>query len=364
MTSPPPEQPFERALALARGGRTLERRRDLSGALELYGDAERLLEGAAASPLLANVLRWKGTVLRDQGDLDGAEEYYRRSLEAAEECGSLEARAAAENCRAAMAQRRGDAERAIQLYGSATALATEAGEIHLVGLIEMNLGVLSNIRGDLTGAQSHYRTALRAFQDVGDDRSASWVLNNLGLLLNDRALPAVAEKVLLRGLDIARSRGDRHMQGILLTSYAESLIARALWDDAAATLEEAFQIVCEGDEPGRAGEVLKFLGVLERERGRLHEAEEHFREALSVATSVHDRLLTAEIMRERGKLHLRRGHRDAAVRDWSEARKAFERAGAVRDADETCRLIEETEGCAPDRLPEMMSDGRNKKTAR
>ncbi len=340
------EERFEKALALARGGRTLERRRDLSGALDLLGEAERLLEGVPASPLLANVLRWKGTVLRDQGELDSADECYRRSLEAAEACGSLEARAAVENCRAAMAQRRGDIDRAIALYGSATALATEAGEIPLVGLIQMNLGVLENIRGDLAHAQDHYRTALKAFEDVGDDRSAAWVLNNLGMLLNDRGLPAAAGNVLSRGLEIARSRGDRHLEGILLTSYAESLIAKARWDDATTTLEEAFRIVCEGDEPGRAGEVLKFLGVLERERGSPKEADEHFREALCVATSVHDPLLAAEVRRERGELHLRQGDRDGALGDWKEALEAFRKAGAVRDADETRHRIEELERAA------------------
>jgi tetratricopeptide (TPR) repeat protein len=201
-------------------------------------------------------------------------------------------------------------------------------------MVQQNLGVLANIRGDLEAAKTHYRAALRAFGEMGDDEASSWVLNNIGMLLNDLGSPSRAERSFRRGLTIARTRRDRPLEGILLGNYAEGLIAMKRWDDAAEALDEAFNIACEGDDLARAGEALKFHGVLERERGRFDEARQRFQEALNVATSMDDRLLIGEVLRERGELHQRMCDATSAAADLAEALKVLEAAGATRDADD------------------------------
>jgi tetratricopeptide (TPR) repeat protein len=307
-------------------------RRDLLGAQGLYREARSVLAGSEPTPLLANLLRWEGSVLRDMGKPDGADELYEESLRVSEACGSVGAQASAVNCRAAIAQRRGDVEGALTLYRSAARLAAEAGAIRLTAMIEQNIGVLANIRGDLNEAHVHYRMALTSFQAVRDDEGASWVLNNLGMVLNDLAMPSRAEDAFTRGLAITRAREDRPLEGILLTNYAESLIAMQRWEEATTALDTALAIVCEGEDVGRAGQVLKLRGVLERERGLFPQAMGRFREALGVATSVHDRLLAAEVLRERGELHFRFGDGSEAKRDWTHALEAFEAVGAKVDA--------------------------------
>lgn len=323
---------MERALDLARAGRTADVRRDLVGAVELYQKARDLIDDLEPTPLLANLLRWEGSVLRDRGKIEDADELYRQSLQAAEASGSLAGRAAATNCRAVIAQRRGDIEAAVELYRDAVRLASEAGEIRLRGMIEQNLGVLANIRGDLETARNRYESALRAFDDVGDGQAASWVLNNLGMLFNDLGDRPSAEAAFQRGLEIARSRGDRPLEGVLLANRAEGLIAMERWDEAAEALDEAFTIAGEGDEVARMAEVVKFRGVLERERGNHDEAAQRFREALGVARSVSDGLLEGEVLRERGELHLLLDDAEAAASDWAAALVAFETSGASGDA--------------------------------
>ena len=61
---------LQRALALAQAGRTADVRRDLVGALSLYREARALLADIEPTPLLAAVLRWEGSVMRDQGDAE------------------------------------------------------------------------------------------------------------------------------------------------------------------------------------------------------------------------------------------------------------------------------------------------------
>ena len=333
MTESVREGRLARALAVTRSGRTADARRDLLGALELYREARNLLSGLEPTPLLANLLRWEGSVVRDQGKIEQADELYLESLRVAEASGSLSAQAAAVNCRGVIAQRRGDMAAAEELYARASVLASIAGEIRLAAMIEQNLGVLSNIEGDLGRAEARHRNALRAFEETGDLEAASWVYNNLGMLLNDVGAPMRAERAFRRGLAIVRARGDRPLEGILLTNYAECLIALERFDEAAEALDDGFTIACEGEELARAGEALMFRGVLERERGNFAEATRRFREALDVATSVDDGLLIAEVQRERGEMHRRLDDVAAAASDWTEALKSFERVGASRDAD-------------------------------
>lgn len=328
------------ALELARGGRAAEMRRDLSSALSRYAEAMKLLSGVGPTPLHANLLRWSGSVLRDLGRVDEAERMYADSFDVADRTGAVAAKASALNCSAVVAQRRGDLDEASALYRRAARLAVEGGEIRLAGMIEQNLGVLANIRGDLDGALVRYRAALRAFQEVSDDEAVSWVLNNMGMLLNDLGLPMRAERAFLDAMNIARTRGDKPMEGVLSANYAESLIALRRWSEAAEQLDSALSIAHAGDDAGRAGEALKFLGVLEREQGDLDAAAARFDDALTIARSVQDPLLVAETLRERGELLRRRRRPSEALADWDAARRGFEELHAALDADDVRARME------------------------
>ena len=339
----PATEPIEVALELARAGRAAEKRRALREALAAYESARLTLDGYAPTPLLANILRWMGSAHRDLGDPEQADLCYQESLHVAELAAHTSGQAAALNCRAVIAQRKGDLDDAVRLYRRAARLAAEAGEIRLAGMIEQNLGVLANIRGDLDGALVRYRAALRAFEQVRDDEAVSWVLNNMGMLLNDLGKPERAEGLFLRGLEIARQRGDRAMEATLLTNHAEGLIALERWFDAATALDSALALAREGGEPARVAETLKFRGMLERDRKVYALAARWFGEALEIARSVHDPLLVAEVLREWGELRYREGDLPGAGDDWTEALNGFERLAATLDARRLRARLEQLE---------------------
>lgn len=333
------EERLDQALELARGGRSLELQRDLSGARTRYENALALLSELEPTPLLAKLLRWNGSVCRDLGEIDRADELYAESFVAAERAGTTAGQASALNCRAVIAQRRGDVDRATALYRRAARLATEAGEIRLAGMIEQNLGVLANIRGDLDGALVRYRAALRAFREVADDEAVSWVLNNMGMLLTDLGLSARAEKSFLDGLELASERRDQAMEGVLRANYAECLIVMKRWEAAREQLVISLGIAQHGSARTREGETLKHLGTLERELGQLEEAEIHLQSALDIGWAMDDPLLVAESLRERGRLRVLQGRPEDAAQDWTEARARFASLNAALDADRTEALI-------------------------
>src|SRR5689334_1387362 len=77
-------------------------------ALQWHRDAMSLLGAEQETPLLADVLRWQATVLRDRGRTSEAEPLYHRSLEVATAIGYDAGRAHATNYLASLALRRGD----------------------------------------------------------------------------------------------------------------------------------------------------------------------------------------------------------------------------------------------------------------
>ena len=137
------------------------------------------------------------------------------------------------------------------------------------------------------------------------------------------------------------------MEGILLTNYSESLLQMERWDAAEESLAEALRIARGGDDPARAGEALKFLGVLKRERGQAAAASQSFEDALLIARMGSNPLLVAEVLRERAELRRCEGDQAGALSDLREALPEFEALDATLDADDTrtqlAALIDEIE---------------------
>ena len=76
-----------RARALVDLARDAEQRGDVLRSLRFYDDALAVLADETDLPLLADALRWKGTLHREQGETELAYRYYIQSLVNAETCG-------------------------------------------------------------------------------------------------------------------------------------------------------------------------------------------------------------------------------------------------------------------------------------
>src|SRR5438874_12962729 len=104
---------------LVERAREAERRGDTARSLGLYDDAIEVLEREQDLVVLADALRWKGTVHREQGETEAAYRCYTQSLIQAERSGSVGSKAHAFNCLAIIAQRRGNLAESERLYTQA-----------------------------------------------------------------------------------------------------------------------------------------------------------------------------------------------------------------------------------------------------
>jgi tetratricopeptide (TPR) repeat protein len=278
----------------------------LAEALAHLGEIERALTlGLAAEGEfrtrhdrvnLLEALNLVGALQFELGDLTGAEERFSTLLELAGESGDDEMSGRATNNLGAIATLRSEYERALSLYRLSVPAYQKAG--HLMGLAQTdhNLAIVHRDLGHWAEADRHYRRAVARAKQVGDPR-----------------LEAMAS---VGRAEISHRQGD--------DVYAEAEATRAM---------EAFEEI--GDELGRA-DALRLLGAVAGDRGDEETAMSRFDRALDLARAHSNPLLEAEILEERGELHLRAGRTVRARADFTLAAARYRSMGAL----ERCRQAE------------------------
>ena len=324
----------ERARLLIDLARAAEQQRETVKAQSFYDDSLAEFAEDSRDPLLPEVLRWKGTLLRELGETDAAFACYTKSLEKATLIGSEAAIAHALNCLGTIAQRRGDLKETERLYCRASEFAERARDSRLLGMIEQNRGVLASMRGDFGRAAEFYSNSLAAFEKAGDAEPMSWVLNNLGILHTKSRNYDEARGHLERGRAIAVSRGDAVVENVTTLNLAEVWMGLGRLDTAdkfcAIALEQAQR---RGDHLGAAG-ALKIRATIERKRGALDMSIATLRIAIFEAEGAEDRRLHAEMLRELGETSRAVGNAGAARSAFRQAVDSFKAVGATREIAE------------------------------
>lgn len=297
-------------------------------ALQLGREAIAMLTGDAETPLLADVLRWQGSVMRERGQTSAAEPLYQRSLGVAERLGYDAGRAHALNSLASLAQRRGDLAAAGNLINDALALAARCGETRLVGMLQQNLGILADIRGNPSAALAYYRVSLHTFEESNDLQPMCWVLNNLGLLLLKEEEFDEAHRMLDRALGIARARGDMMAEGIVEENRAELYLTEGHIDEGYASLVRALDVAETRGDDMRKAAALKLRGAHERLSGRPADAVNTLQYALTLSAVTEDALLGAEVLYQFAMALSASGDASTADQVWLAALDAFERIAA------------------------------------
>jgi tetratricopeptide (TPR) repeat protein len=319
--------------------REAERRGDAAKSLGLYDDAIEALERLQDLVLLADALRWKGTLHREQGETEAAYRCYTQSLIQAEKSGSIGCKAHGFNCLAIVAQRRGNLAESEKLYTQAAEFAGRVGDVRLLGMIEQNRGVLLNMRGNFVAAEARYSNSLGAFERANDDEAVSWVLNNLGMLYTKLGHYQRAIETFERGLEIARSRGDSLVESVLTLNLALVWVAIGKLDDAERACTASLDGARTRGDHLTIAEALKCRARIERERGAFDASIATLRIGIFEAEGLEDRLLQAEMLREFGQTSRALGNSADARLAWREAAESFEDVGAQHEAAEINALL-------------------------
>jgi tetratricopeptide (TPR) repeat protein len=295
------EHPLEKARELARLALAQWRGADPDQALDACDHALALLLPAGPSEALADVLRWKGTVLRDRGILGAANELYAQSLSVAESLRYSSGRAHALNCLGAVAQLRGEGAQAESCFGEAARLAHRLGDRRLSAMVQQNLGILAEDQGRTDEAIAHFRLALVALEQEGQRDAALWVLNNLGVLYTREGATARALDTLDRALALASELGDVASEGIVEENRAALFVAMGRLDAAELAATRAYGIAEQRDDNTRRAAALRvFARVLSARSPDAQQVITLLERAAMLSESSEDVLLRVEILTDLG----------------------------------------------------------------
>ncbi|MGH7680015.1 MAG: tetratricopeptide repeat protein [Gemmatimonadaceae bacterium] len=314
------DQPLEKARALAREALAGWRGADPDQATEACDHALALLLPVGPSDALADVLRWKGSIMRDRGNHSAAGDLYAQSLAVADSIGYRGGRAHALNCLGTIAQIRGDLGAAERWYGEAARLAHRLADRKLSGLVQQNLGVVAETQARPDEAVAHFRLALAAFELEEQNDAVVLVLNNLGILYTREGAYYRAGEMLDRALRLAQTMKDLVSEAAVQENRATLLLASGNLQEGEAAALRAYTIAEQRHDNTRRAAALRLLSRVARVRDkRTRDCVLLLERALILCELGEDAELRAEILADLGDAHYECGDRGKAREAWRRA---------------------------------------------
>ena len=263
------DQPLEKARSLAREALAGWRGADPDQAIDACDHALALLLPVGPTDALADVLRWKGSILRDRGNHSAAADLYAQSLAVADTAAYKAGRAHALNCLGTIAQLRGDLPSAERWYGEAARLAHRINDRRLSGMVQQNLGIIAETQNRSDEAVAHFRLALAAFEQEGQNDAVVWVLNNLGLQYTREGAYARAAEVLDRALKLARDMNDTASETIVEENRAAMFLATGRFEEAEQSCKRAHDLADRRQDDTRRAAAFRLLARINLQRDRI-----------------------------------------------------------------------------------------------
>jgi putative nucleotidyltransferase with HDIG domain len=323
--------------------RVHERSGAIAEAFACYHEAAAAAAGRGDHPVEAEALRRLAVLHHRRNERESARELANRSHAIARKIGDMVLAGEALNVLAGFAFESGAMEEARERFLEALTLGGENPGLR--GRIEQNLGILANVRGEHAEAAAHYRRSLEGFELSGDRRGCAIAHHNLGMVCADRQLWRDADQHFRESLEITRSVGDVHLEGLCLLNHSEVHVARQRYDEARLNAEHALAIFDRLGARLDKADAYKVLGVVYRETGRFTLAESRLQAAIEQAVATGSVLSEAEASRELAKLYQGMGRNQEALQYLNASHRLFSRLDARVDlVDVTAKTnrLEET----------------------
>jgi tetratricopeptide (TPR) repeat protein len=314
MTHPQSVELIAQARRLAREALSTERGVDPHYPLSACDRAIELLEPLGPNDVLADVLRWKGTILRDSGDHRKAQDLYAQSLAVADATSYTLGRAHALNCFGTIAQLRGELDSASSWYRSARTIADGLRDRRLSGMIEQNLAITAATAGRPVEALNHFLVALEAFEAERNEQASLWVLNNLGNLYTRQGSYELAADALRRAQALAEKLSDVATEGIVEENRARLFLATGKLEEAEDAATRALGIAAQRhDGPRQAAAVTTIARAKRRKDPTMPEIRALLEIALQLTDNGADAELRTEILRDISEVYQESGEVEKAT---------------------------------------------------
>jgi tetratricopeptide (TPR) repeat protein len=254
--------------------------------LEKFGMLDRALahyEAASSGddPLMVTTAwRRRASVLRTRCDWEGALAAARESAAVAVRHGLADAHAEALNAEAAVFQSQGDFAAARPLLERILGMTTDP---RIRGVALQNLGSIAAEDGDFETAEHRFVESYRCFQAADYLWGQAFALNNYGRAAMDRENFEIAERVLVRAVDMAREIEDLDLAALATMNLAETMLCAGDLERADETASTALGYFDMAGNRWRRVECLRLLGDINRRDGQMDIARRCYAQGLELA---------------------------------------------------------------------------------
>jgi tetratricopeptide (TPR) repeat protein len=311
----------------------------LAGERGQYEEARPYLEADGAAAHLAGwALAGLALVALRERHWEECRALMERALAAGREDAAL--RATVAHLRGTLAHHEGRSEEAIGLL--CEALEGFGAEHFGAGRVLDTLGMVYAARSNFPAACEFYAASLRIKQRCGDEAGVALTNGQLGRLHLDWGLPEQADGYFRTAIAVARRTGDERGEAQMYDHRGQVLLVLDRPTEALALLDESVRSSA-GRFPVVEGYARKDRAQVHLARGDLAAAEadcdaaERLFEGINFAEGVF------HVHRVRGRLRLRQGRPDEAVRCLRGAAGFFEQCEMFADAARTHRDLAEAE---------------------
>jgi DNA-binding SARP family transcriptional activator len=266
-------------VAVIRQGRCGEAIGHLQQALDLYRQAgDRLGEGRALNDL--GGLHWR------QSSYPQAYDYLSQGLALYRETGYRNGEANSLSNLGVVDERLGRHPRAAGLHRRALALFSQLGDRNGQARALANLGVVELRLGRHQQAAGHLRQALDLYRETGDRNGEASALVTLGIVEVRRSRFQQAADHLEQAVSVFRTTGDLAGEAEALNGLGELALATGQPGHAGTQYAAALGMAVRAGDVYQQARAHQGLGDAGRAAGDRHQARPHWREALTLYTSL------------------------------------------------------------------------------
>ena len=324
------------AYALTNIGVIERRQGDFAAAIESQRKSLALFEAAGDKQGAARA--WNGIALSlyGQGDYHLALEAHQKSLALAESAGSKEGISISLNNLGLVHKELGNHALALEFYQKSLALSEGLNDREGIGAALANIGNIHRTLGDYEQALKFQGQALKIKEEIDDKPGVANSLNDIGNFYRLRGDYAKALEHLEKSWEMRRSMGDKGVSGArTLNSIGHVHFEQGDDEKALKHYNEALALSeAQGNKDGITS-TLYYIGRVLARQGNFPRALEHGERALEPARQTNSRASLLDA-------HLLIGEARRGLKQFIEARRAFEEAAAVSESLRTGFATQET----------------------
>jgi tetratricopeptide (TPR) repeat protein len=316
-------------------GKTYERLGDTPSAGEAYTRALKLADDAGDEVLAAGCRRRMGRVLTGTADLSSAEELLQTSLATYESIDDKTGIAQTLCDLGVLYFQRGEVDEAEKTYLRALTFSDDIGDPTLSVSLHNNLGVIADVRGDTDSAINQYDAGVTLAERSGDEALLAEAYLNLGTIREKAEDWSGANQMFGLALDLARSNGAGRIIGA--AHLGKSLVYIGVSDlaQAAVSCGKALSIYSSVNDKIGQAKCYRVLGDIFARRGDSVPALKMLNQSISISQLSRASLEAATSQRTMGLIYERLEQNAEAADSFVEAISGFDTCGAQRDKLQT-----------------------------